>query len=80
MTLVDRYIKLKEKYPDYIIFIKSGNFYNTYFDDAILISCLCNYKIVNNKICFPCSNLNKVKYYLCNRLALIVSNGFINVL
>lgn len=77
MTLVDRYIKLKTKYPDYIILIKCGNFYNSYFDDAILLSCLCNYKIVNNKIGFPISALNKVKYYINNRKTMVVNYDYI---
>ena len=77
MKLVERYIKLKEKYPNYIILIKCGNFYNTFFDDAILLSCLCNYKIINNKIGFPCVYLNKVKSYI-NSTVLVVDNKSIS--
>lgn len=74
MKLVDKYIMYKEKYPNYIILIKCGNFYNTYFDDAILLSCLCNYKIINNKIGFPVTSLNKVKYYIDNRKTMVVNS------
>ena len=65
---------MKENYPSYLILIRYGNFYNTYFDDAILLSCLCSYKIVNNKIGFPCTSLDNVKLYIKNRKTMIVNN------
>ena len=61
MKLIDRYIKLKAKYPNDVVLIKNGYFYNTYYDDALLISNLCNYKINNNKVGFPINNLSNIR-------------------
>lgn len=73
MKIVDKYIKLKKRYPNYIVLIKCGNFYNTYFDDAILLSCLCSYKLIGNKIGFPNVSLNKVVGILkCNNINYIL--------
>jgi len=37
MKNIDKYLVLKEKYQEYVILIKSGNFYYTYLNDALLI-------------------------------------------
>ena len=36
---------IKELFPDYIVLIKIGTFYETYNDDSKIISYLFNYKI-----------------------------------
>lgn len=55
---------IKELFPEYIVFIKIGNFYEVYEDDAIIISYLFGYKIRNinnlNSCGFPLNSINKV--------------------
>ena len=56
---------IKEIFTDYVVFIKIGNFYECYNDDACIISYLFGYKIKNmvsnDKTCdFPLSSINKV--------------------
>ena len=64
--MLEKYIKLKEKYPKSVIIIKSGNFYDCINDDAIIINRLLNYKIKElNKyirVGFPVANINKVRW------------------
>lgn len=54
----------KIKYNDYIIICKSGNFYTTLNDDALIINNLFDYKIKHSmnyiKTGFPIISLNKV--------------------
>ena len=66
--MLEKYIKLKEKYPKSVIIIKSGNFYDCLNDDAIIINKLFNYKIKElNKyirVGFPINSLNRVRAIL----------------
>ncbi len=39
---------------------KHGKFYNVYGNDAIVVSVLTNYKVINNRLGFPISMINKV--------------------
>ena len=75
MTFRDRYKKLKKKYPNSVVLIKSGSFYNTYEDDAILIHELLGYRLVNKRVGFPIYNLYKINvlqnYVLVDNYALI---------
>lgn len=60
--IYDKYIDLKNKYLEYIIMIKVGNFYHSYDDDGIILNYLFNYKIKDNSIVgFPVSSLDKIK-------------------
>ena len=45
---------------NYILLKQVGKFINVYNEDAYIISYLLNYKIINNKVGFPLSSLNKV--------------------
>ena len=45
----------------YVTLNKSGNFYNCFGRDAMILHYLFHYKIVNNKTGFPISSLDKVK-------------------
>lgn len=47
--IYDKYIDLKNKYLEYIIMIKVGNFYYSYDDDGIILNYLFNYKIKDNR-------------------------------
>ena len=57
--MLEKYIKLKEKYPKSLIMIKAGNFYDCINDDAIIINKLFNYNIndiLSNNILNPMIN------------------------
>ena len=56
----EKYTCIKHEYKDCLILIKNGSFYITYYDDALILNYLFNYKVVNNKVGFPISNLDKV--------------------
>lgn len=45
MKLKETYFLKKEKYLEYIILIKCGNFYEVLGDDAYILNTLFNYKI-----------------------------------
>ena len=66
--MLEKYIKLKEKYPKSVIIIKSGNFYDCINDDAIIINKLFNYKIKELskyiRVGFPLTSLNRVRTIL----------------
>lgn len=49
-----------------VVLRKSGGFYICFDDDAIIISCLCNYKINNGRVGFPINAINKVTNLLEN--------------
>ena len=36
--MMQKYLETKEKYPDTILFYRLGDFYEMFFDDAILVS------------------------------------------
>ena len=72
MAVINMANNLKELFPDYVVFIKIGNFYECYNSDANVISYLFGYKIkslVNeDKVCgFPLVSVNKVLNNLENR-------------
>lgn len=54
----------KLKYENYILLFKSGNFYVSLNNDALVLNKIMGYKIIQNKellkIGFPISSLNKV--------------------
>lgn len=66
--MLEKYIKLKEKYPKSLIIIKAGNFYDCINDDAIIINKLFNYKIKELskyiRVGFPINSLNRVRIIL----------------
>lgn len=62
--MLEKYYKYKNKYNNYLIIIKSGNFYEVLDKDAFIINRLFNYKIKtlsNTIICgFPIKSIDKV--------------------
>lgn len=54
------YLTKKKKYPNSVVLIKSGSFYRTYDNDAIILSYLCCYKVIKNVLGFPICSLSKV--------------------
>ena len=60
MKIKDKYRELKRQYPDSLILLRSGNFYITYDDDALLLHHLFSYQLLKGKVDFPRQNLEKV--------------------
>ncbi len=62
--LKEQYISLKKEYEHYLILLKSGNFYISLNNDAIIMNNIFEYKILDNnsyiKIGFPITSLNKI--------------------
>lgn len=56
-----------------VVIRKAGGFYNVFDDDAIIVSYLTGYKVVNGKCGFPINSLGKVTNILCdNNVSYIV--------
>ena len=55
-----KYFIVKGRYKDYIIFVKSGNFWNSFYGDALIIHSLTNYSFKNYHVGFPSKVLDKV--------------------
>lgn len=64
MKTIDRYMKFKSQYKEYVILIKSGNFYYSFDDDAYILRYLFSYQIRENKVGFPINAKAKVKSVL----------------
>ena len=68
MKLIDLYMTYKNQYPNCIVMIKVGVFYELYDIDAYIISNLTNYKINENnkekKLGFPILCLTKIEELL----------------
>lgn len=64
IVLKNMYDLYKLKYENYILLFKSGNFYVSLNNDALVLNKIMGYKIIQNKellkIGFPISSLNKV--------------------
>lgn len=64
MSITPMHKTIKEVLSDTVVFIRIGNFYETYGEDAIIVSYLFNYRIRHNSdidSCgFPVLALNKV--------------------
>lgn len=64
-------MKLKEQYQEqkiknlyHVILIKSGNFYLTFSEDAIIFNYLFNYQIKEDKVGFPINSIDKILFEL----------------
>lgn len=66
--MLEKYYKYKLDYNDYIIFIKSGKFYEVIDRDSLIISKLFDYKLTKLsstlKCGFPISNIERIKVSL----------------
>lgn len=75
MKLKEHYQELKQKNLYNIILIKSGNFYITFFEDAIIFNYLFNYQINDDKVGFPINNIDKILFELRqNKLNYIIAD------
>ena len=56
----EKYYRVKGMYKDFLVFIKSGNFWNVFYGDAVILHYVTGYKISNNKFVFPLKVLDKL--------------------
>ena len=56
----EKYYRVKGMYKDFLVFIKSGNFWNVFYGDAVILHYVTGYKISNNKLVFPLKVLDKL--------------------
>ena len=56
----EKYFRVKGKYKDCIVLVKSGSFWNSFYGDAFIVHHLTGYLLKNNRVGFPSSVLNKV--------------------
>lgn len=68
-------------YPNSVVFIKSGSFYNTYYEDAVFMYELFGYKLIDKKVGFPKYIINKMaildSYVVVDNYSLrVISNYF----
>lgn len=80
MKLIDSYHNLKSQHLDAIVLIKSGQFYLTYANDALILHYIFGYKKINDKVGFPLNVLDSVLDKLeKNKISYIVSDEKENV-
>ena len=56
----EKYFRVKGKYKDCIVLVKSGSFWNSFYGDALIIHFITGYVFKNYKVGFPSRVLNKV--------------------
>lgn len=59
-SMKNKYLLLKKEYTNNIILIKSGTFYLTFLNDALILNNLFSYKIKNDKLGFPINTIDKI--------------------
>lgn len=64
MKTIDKYVKFKSEYKDYVVIVKSGNFYYSFGEDAYILKYYFNYQIRDDKVGFPLNAKAKVKSVL----------------
>ena len=75
----EKYISIKHEYKEGLVLIKNGSFYITFYDDALILNYLFNYKVINNKVGFPISNLDKVLSKLdSNNISYYIDDNYNN--
>lgn len=57
MKLVDVNNRLRDKYRNTVILMKFGNFYRCFYNNAIVVGYIFNYKLQDNKVGFPINNI-----------------------
>ena len=72
--MYDKYMDIKNNNIDSIVMIKVGTFYHIYDKDMIIINYLFKYKIIDDRVGFPVSALNKV----INKLKKLEINYYID--
>ena len=64
MKTIDKYVKFKSQYKDYVVLIKSGNFYYSFDEDAFILKYFFDYQIRENRVGFSLNAKAKVKSVL----------------
>lgn len=64
MKTIDKYVKFKSQYKDYVVLVKSGNFYYSFDEDAFILKYFFDYQIRENRVGFPLNAKAKVKSVL----------------
>lgn len=64
MKTIDKYVKFKSEYKDYVVLVKSGNFYYSFDEDAFILKYFFDYQIRENRVGFPLNAKAKVKSVL----------------
>lgn len=82
MRLKEFYSKVKDNNEEVVVFIKYGNFYRCYYNDAYIVSYLFDYKLSEkNSTGFPIKSIDKVLSILKNNnISCIVINDINNVI
>lgn len=62
MRLIDINNKLRAEYRNTVILMKYGNFYRCFYNNAIVVGYIFNYKLHDNKVGFP---INIIDNILC---------------
>jgi len=60
MKLIDINKKLSDDYKDTIIFMKFGNFYRCFYNNALVINYIFDYKLNDNRVGFPINIIDEV--------------------
>lgn len=56
----EKYFKVKGKYKNYIVLVKSESFWNAFYSDVFLIHFIMGCSVKNNRVSFPSKVLSKV--------------------
>lgn len=60
MNIENVYEELKKDYPNYLVLIINGKFYDALYDDGKILHIIQNYKYLRNRSGFPVNSLNDV--------------------
>ena len=60
MRLIDINDRLRNEYKNTIIFLKYGNFYRCFYNNAIVVGYIFNYKLHDNKVGFPIKIIDNI--------------------
>jgi len=64
MKTIDKYVKFKSQYKDYVVLVKSGNFYYSFDEDAFILKYFFDYQIRENRVGISLNAKAKVKSVL----------------
>ena len=65
--MLEKYYKYKIDYKEYVLLFKYGSFYESFGDDAFVISKIFKYKLVKIKDSYKCGfPINRLSYVLDN--------------
>ena len=61
MRLIEINKKLRSEYKNTVILMKYGNFYRCFYNNAIVVGYLFNYRLHNNKVGFPVNIIKSIE-------------------